>query len=302
MWRMLQQPEPRDYVVASGNTHSVRELCEVAFARAGLDWEKYVVIDERFYRPAEVDLLVGDATKAHDRARLVADDDVRGARAPHGRPGPGRARVAPDHAAPADWCPGTGTCCAVADIGGCLMHKRRVLLIAMLLLLSSPLAVYLARPAAPAASTTTDQTVGMPKSAINLAAVPLGTGKSSTAPKVGYLDRCGGTPSGGPPVSIPPWVNTTAGSWNAKTKVAVEGNVSHVATFKATHTGANEVITGNGLPGAFGHLPGRAVGPGVRLQPRPGLGHRAHHQVERSRTTPRRTRRRSARRAPSASP
>ena len=64
MWRMLQQPEPRDYVVASGNTHSVRELCEVAFSRVGLDWEKYVVIDERFYRPAEVDLLVGDATKA----------------------------------------------------------------------------------------------------------------------------------------------------------------------------------------------------------------------------------------------
>ena len=64
MWRMLQQPEPRDYVVASGNTHSVRELCELAFTRAGLDWEQHVVVDERFYRPAEVDLLVGDATKA----------------------------------------------------------------------------------------------------------------------------------------------------------------------------------------------------------------------------------------------
>ena len=61
---MLQQPEPRDYVVASGNTHAVRELCELAFARAGLDWEEHVVVDERFYRPAEVDLLVGDATKA----------------------------------------------------------------------------------------------------------------------------------------------------------------------------------------------------------------------------------------------
>jgi len=65
MWHMLQQPEPRDYVVASGNTHSVRELCELAFARAGLDWQKHVVVDERFYRPAEVDLLVGDAAKAH---------------------------------------------------------------------------------------------------------------------------------------------------------------------------------------------------------------------------------------------
>jgi len=65
MWHMLQEPEPRDYVVASGNTHSVRELCELAFARAGLDWQKHVVVDERFYRPAEVDLLVGDAAKAH---------------------------------------------------------------------------------------------------------------------------------------------------------------------------------------------------------------------------------------------
>jgi GDPmannose 4,6-dehydratase len=64
MWRMLQQEEPRDYVVASGDTYSVRELCELAFARAGLDWQEHVVVDERFYRPAEVDLLVGDATKA----------------------------------------------------------------------------------------------------------------------------------------------------------------------------------------------------------------------------------------------
>jgi len=66
MWLMLQQDTPGDYVVATGETHSVRELCELAFAAAGLDWEQHVVVDERFLRPAEVDLLVGDATKAHE--------------------------------------------------------------------------------------------------------------------------------------------------------------------------------------------------------------------------------------------
>jgi GDPmannose 4,6-dehydratase len=64
MWLMLQQDTPDDYVIATGETHSVRELCELAFDRVGLDWEKYVVVDERFFRPAEVDLLVGDASKA----------------------------------------------------------------------------------------------------------------------------------------------------------------------------------------------------------------------------------------------
>jgi GDPmannose 4,6-dehydratase len=64
MWLMLQQDEPDDFVVATGRTHSVRDLCEVAFAHAGLDWAEHVVIDEKFLRPAEVDLLVGDATKA----------------------------------------------------------------------------------------------------------------------------------------------------------------------------------------------------------------------------------------------
>jgi GDPmannose 4,6-dehydratase len=64
MWRMLQQPEPDDYVVATGETHSVRELVEVAFGCVGLNWEDYVRIDPTFLRPAEVDLLVGDATKA----------------------------------------------------------------------------------------------------------------------------------------------------------------------------------------------------------------------------------------------
>ncbi len=64
MWLMLQQDEPDDYVVATGETHSVRELVQVAFELAGLDWEKHVVIDPAFIRPAEVDLLIGDPAKA----------------------------------------------------------------------------------------------------------------------------------------------------------------------------------------------------------------------------------------------
>jgi GDPmannose 4,6-dehydratase len=64
MWLMLQQDEPDDYVVATGNTHSVRELCEIAFARVGLHYEDHVVVDESNFRPAEVDLLIGDSKKA----------------------------------------------------------------------------------------------------------------------------------------------------------------------------------------------------------------------------------------------
>jgi GDPmannose 4,6-dehydratase len=64
MWLMVQQDEPGDYVVATGETHTVREFCEIAFARAGLDYEKHVVVDERFFRPAEVELLLGDPTRA----------------------------------------------------------------------------------------------------------------------------------------------------------------------------------------------------------------------------------------------
>lgn len=68
MWLMLQQDEPDDYVVATGETHSVRELCRVAFSYLGLNYEDYVVIDKKFYRPAEVDTLIGDSSKA--RAKL----------------------------------------------------------------------------------------------------------------------------------------------------------------------------------------------------------------------------------------
>ncbi len=64
MWHMLQLDEPGDFVVSTGETHSVRELVEVAFARAGLDWQDFVKVDERFYRPAEVDLLIGDPALA----------------------------------------------------------------------------------------------------------------------------------------------------------------------------------------------------------------------------------------------
>ena len=66
MWRMLQQDEPSDFVVSTDETHSVREFCELAFSRVGLNWEDHVVIDERFFRPAEVELLVGDATRARE--------------------------------------------------------------------------------------------------------------------------------------------------------------------------------------------------------------------------------------------
>lgn len=66
MQMMLREDRPGDYVVATGETHSVRELCQLAFAAAGLDWEKYVTVEERFLRPAEVDVLVGDATKARE--------------------------------------------------------------------------------------------------------------------------------------------------------------------------------------------------------------------------------------------
>jgi len=66
MHLMLQQPEPDDYVIATGETHTVGEFCERAFGKLGLDYRDYVKIDKQFYRPAEVDLLVGDASKARD--------------------------------------------------------------------------------------------------------------------------------------------------------------------------------------------------------------------------------------------
>jgi GDPmannose 4,6-dehydratase len=85
---MLQQEKPDDYVVATNETHSVREFLELAFGQAGLDWRKHVEIDPRYYRPAEVDLLIGDYSKAkrqlgwepktkfHDLVKLMVDADV----------------------------------------------------------------------------------------------------------------------------------------------------------------------------------------------------------------------------------
>jgi GDPmannose 4,6-dehydratase len=67
MWLMLQQDLPEDYVIATGRTHSVREFLEIAFDHVSLHWQDYVVQDDRFLRPAEVDQLVGDSTKAHER-------------------------------------------------------------------------------------------------------------------------------------------------------------------------------------------------------------------------------------------
>ena len=78
MWAMLQRDEPDDFVVASGQTHSVRELCEVAFETAGLNYEDHVVVDPTLIRPAEVDLLVGDATKAHEQLGWKGEVDFYG--------------------------------------------------------------------------------------------------------------------------------------------------------------------------------------------------------------------------------
>lgn len=81
MWLMMQQTDPDDYVIATGETHSVRDLLEAAFSYLGLDWHNHLEVDERYYRPAEVDLLIGDASKAKSKlkweARTKFNDLVR---------------------------------------------------------------------------------------------------------------------------------------------------------------------------------------------------------------------------------
>ena len=89
MWLMLQQDKPDDYVIATGETHTIQEFCEVAFGHVGLDWQKYVEFDKRYLRPAEVDILIGDATKAkrvlgwepkikfNQLAQLMVDADIQ---------------------------------------------------------------------------------------------------------------------------------------------------------------------------------------------------------------------------------
>jgi GDPmannose 4,6-dehydratase len=88
MWRMLQQDKPDDYVIATGETHSVREFCEEAFSHVGLDWKDFVKVDRKYFRPAEVDVLLGDSSKARkilgwepkvtftELARLMVDADL----------------------------------------------------------------------------------------------------------------------------------------------------------------------------------------------------------------------------------
>jgi GDPmannose 4,6-dehydratase len=78
MWMMMAQDKPEDYVISSGATHSVKEFVELAFRHAGLDWEKYVVVDPEFVRPAEVDLLLGDSTKARKQLGWVPEVDFEG--------------------------------------------------------------------------------------------------------------------------------------------------------------------------------------------------------------------------------
>jgi GDPmannose 4,6-dehydratase len=92
MWLMLQQDEPDDYVVATGETHTIRDLLDIAFGYVSLDWQQHVQIDPRFYRPSEVDLLLGDSTKARkklgweprtpfaDLVRIMVEHDRKGAR------------------------------------------------------------------------------------------------------------------------------------------------------------------------------------------------------------------------------
>jgi GDPmannose 4,6-dehydratase len=77
MWLMLQQPRPDDYVIATGVSHSVRELVEIAFARVGLDWRDHVRVDPSLLRPAEVDHLLGDASKAHKALGWTIDVDFK---------------------------------------------------------------------------------------------------------------------------------------------------------------------------------------------------------------------------------
>jgi len=96
MWMMLQRDKPDDFVIATGETHTVREFCEVAFAHAGLDWRKHVVVDPSYMRPTEVDLLLGDPSKAkhelgwepttkfRDLVKLMVGCDLELARSGHG--------------------------------------------------------------------------------------------------------------------------------------------------------------------------------------------------------------------------
>jgi GDPmannose 4,6-dehydratase len=97
MWRMLQQDEAEDFVIATGETHTVRELCQEAFGHLDLDYQQYVEIDPRYFRPAEVDLLIGDPTKAKTKlgwqpqvtfkelVRIMTEADLADLKSKHNR-------------------------------------------------------------------------------------------------------------------------------------------------------------------------------------------------------------------------
>ncbi len=93
MWRMLQHHEPVDFVLATGESHTVREFCEIAFAHVGLDYEKYVVSSEKFIRPSEVDHLLGDSSLAKGNARLGTKGVLQRTRHHDGRQRPRRPRL-----------------------------------------------------------------------------------------------------------------------------------------------------------------------------------------------------------------
>jgi GDPmannose 4,6-dehydratase len=102
---MLQEPQPDDYVIATGIAHSVQDLVEIAFARAGLDWKKHVALDPKLIRPAEVDHLIGDSSKARQKLgwkpavdfraliEMMVDADIEHLRNPARRPYPAPSRA-----------------------------------------------------------------------------------------------------------------------------------------------------------------------------------------------------------------
>jgi len=115
---------------------------------------------------------------------------------------------------------------------------------------------------------TTVQDACMPSSSLNLEALPLGSAKASTSPREGYLWVCM-FPSNTMPVKIPPWVDTSTGTWSLTSKVAVEGDVKWKAEFKASHEGSNEILQGNGLPAQSGVFPVSVTDPAYAYNPDP---------------------------------
>lgn len=123
-------------------------------------------------------------------------------------------------------------------------------------------------PSSPASGSVTDQSADMPKTSLDLRALPLGTGRSTATPARGRLLRCGGTPSGGPPVRTPPWVGST--TWDLTSKLASAGSVSWKSTVTAQRSGSSLLVTSNGLPHRSGVFPVAATDPTYAYNPNPG--------------------------------